>query len=78
LIINELAMSLRVSESVVVEVVTPNETASDVPPPGTGFETVTRTIRGVAMSEDSIAAVNFVELMNVVARALPLHFTTEP
>jgi hypothetical protein len=67
-----------VSERVVVEVVTPNETASDVPPPGTGFETETRADRAVTRSDAKIAAVNLAGLTNVVTRALPFQFTMEP
>src|SRR5579864_5741916 len=75
--IRELATSVRMNESVVAGIVTPKKRASELPPPGAGFETVTRTVRVVAMSEAGIAAVNFVGLTNVVARALPFQFTTE-
>jgi hypothetical protein len=40
--------------------------AVEVPPPGTGFETVTESVPAVATSVAGIAAVNAVELTNVV------------
>jgi branched-subunit amino acid transport protein AzlD len=52
--------------------------APDVPPPGEGFSTVTETVPAVAMSPAEIAAVNWVLLTKLVARALPFHCTTEP
>src|SRR5258708_23763947 len=74
----ELPISVRVKESVGVATVIPKETASDVPPPGAGFETVIRTDRAVARSDAKIAAVNLAGLTNVVTRALPFQFTTQP
>lgn len=48
-----------------------------VPPPGAGFVTVTFTPPTAEMSEESIEAVSFVALTNVVVLAAPLKFTTE-
>src|SRR5258705_8158744 len=74
----ELPISVRVKERFGVATVIPKETASDVPPPGAGFETVIRTDRAVARSDAKIAAVNLAGLTNVVTRALPFQFTMEP
>jgi len=52
--------------------------APDVPPPGEGFATVTESVPAVAMSLAEIAAVNWVLLTKLVARALPFHCTVEP
>jgi hypothetical protein len=49
----------------------------DVPPPGVGFTTVIAAVPDAAMSAAVIAAVNCVELTNVVTRALPFHCATE-
>lgn len=51
--------------------------AFDVPPPGTGFVTVTCAVPIVVTSVERMAAVNCVALTNVVALGLPLKFTTE-
>src|SRR5690242_14796085 len=75
--IRELATSVRRNESVVAGIVTPKKRASELPPPGGGFETVTRIVRAVAMSEAGIVADSLVGLTNVVTRALPFQFTTE-
>jgi hypothetical protein len=53
-------------------------TAVEVPPPGAGFVTVTGKEPAVAMSVAVMDAVMAVELMNVVALALPLKLTTAP
>jgi hypothetical protein len=42
------------------------------------LETVTEAVPAEAMSEAEIAAVSWVELTNVVARAEPFQFTTDP
>jgi len=49
-----------------------------VPPPGVGFVTTTGKLPTEVMSDARIAAVTCVELTNVVVRAVPLNFTTEP
>lgn len=54
-----------------------NTCAPDVPPPGAGFVTVTFVVLTVRISEAGTAEVNCVELLNVVALAAPLKFTTE-
>ena len=53
------------------------ETALEVPPPGAGLVTVTEDAPAVVTSVARIAAVSCVALTNVVARGLPLKFTTE-
>ena len=50
----------------------------DAPPPGVGFVTVTIAVPGVATSLARIEAVSWVAFTNVVVRAVPLKFTTEP
>jgi len=57
--------------------VTVKVTALDVPPPGDGLVTVTVGVPTLAMSEASMAAVSLVALTKVVARAVPLKFTTD-
>jgi hypothetical protein len=52
-------------------------TVFDVPPPGAGFVTVTGNVPAVEISLARIAAVICVALTKVVARALPLKFTTD-
>ena len=49
----------------------------EVPPPGAGFETVTESVAAVAASVAGMAAVNAVELTNVVDTGLALKLTTE-
>lgn len=49
----------------------------DAPPPGDGFTTVTLAEPPTAMSAAVIAAVNWVELTNVVCLPLPFQFTAE-
>src|SRR5262245_30901710 len=53
-------------------------TTLDVPPPGLGLTTVTEAVPAVAMSELKMLAANCELLTNVVARALPFQFTTDP
>src|SRR6267143_5645078 len=53
-------------------------TAADVPPPGPGVVTVTFTMAVASRSVDGIAAVSWVALTNVVARAAPFHCTVLP
>jgi hypothetical protein len=53
-------------------------TAFDVPPPGAGLITVTATMPTEAIAAAGMAAVNWMELANVVARAVPPKLTTEP
>jgi len=55
-----------------------NVSAFDVPPPGTGFVTVTAGVPVLATSVARIDAVTFVALTKVVVRALPLNLTTAP
>src|SRR5205809_3453782 len=50
----------------------------DVPPPGLGFTTVTEAVLAMAMSDTRMLTVNCELLTNVVARALPFQFTTDP
>src|SRR6266567_1154164 len=50
----------------------------DVPPPGLGFTTVTEAVLAVAISDTRMLTVNCELLTNVVARALPFQFTTDP
>jgi hypothetical protein len=52
-------------------------TPADVPPPGVGFTTVIGKVPAVFTSPASIAAVSWVELTNVVVRAVPLKSTTD-
>jgi hypothetical protein len=52
-------------------------TAFEVPPPGPGLVTVTVAGPAEAMAVAGIAAVNCVELTNVVATAVPPKLTTE-
>jgi hypothetical protein len=56
---------------------TVKEAGVDVPPPGGGFVTVTLNVPAAAMSPAVIAAVSCVALINVVALAAPLKFTTD-
>ena len=49
-----------------------------VPPPGAGVVTVTETVPAAATSEPGTAALKVVALPNVVVRAVPFQFTTEP
>ena len=49
-----------------------------MPPPGGAFTTVTEAVPGVAMSAAEMEAVTLVLLANVVVRADPFQFTTEP
>ena len=51
--------------------------APEVPPPGAGVNTVTEAEPAVAMSVAEIAAVSWVLLTKVVARAVPFQLTTE-
>src|SRR5438093_13323585 len=50
----------------------------DVPPPGLGFTTVTEAVLAMAMSDTRMLTVNCELLTNVVARALPFQFATDP
>jgi hypothetical protein len=50
----------------------------DVPPPGSGFFTVTLNVPAVAMSDARIAAVTCVALTNVVVLSTPLKLTVAP
>jgi hypothetical protein len=61
-----------------VTVVIVNVCAFEVPPPGTGFTTVTGTVPVAATSIAGIAARSVVLEMNVVVAISPLKFTTEP
>ena len=54
-----------------------NGMPAELPPPGPGFATVTFAVPAVAMSAAVIAAVSWVELINVVALETPLNFTTD-
>jgi hypothetical protein len=54
-----------------------NVCAFDVPPPGAGFTTVIEAVPGLAIREADTVAVSCVEETNVVASAVPLHFTVE-
>ena len=51
--------------------------AGEVPPPGTGFVTVTFMLPTIATSLAGIVADSFVALMNVVVSGLPLKVTTD-
>jgi hypothetical protein len=53
-------------------------TAFEVPPPGAGLVTVTAIVPAEAMLAAGMAAVNCVEVMNVVAGAEPPKLTIEP
>ncbi len=53
-------------------------TGFEAPPLGAGLVTVTAAILAVVMAAAGIAAVNCEGLTNVVARATPAKFTTEP
>jgi len=53
-------------------------TGFEAPPLGAGLVTVTAAILAVVMAAAGIAAVNCAALTNVVARATPAKFTTEP
>ena len=52
-------------------------TAPEVPPPGVGLNTVAEAVPDAEMAPAVTDAVNCVALPNVVARAVPLSFTTE-
>jgi hypothetical protein len=56
---------------------TVNEEITDVPPPGTGFVTVTLNVPAAAICAAVMDAVNCVAFTNVVVAAAPLKFTTE-
>src|SRR5258708_7356193 len=56
----------------------PRKTGIDTPPPGLGLLTVTVAVPATTTSAAEIDAVNCELLTNVVARALPFQFTTEP
>jgi hypothetical protein len=51
--------------------------ATDVPPPGAGFETVTGKVPALARSFVGTAAVSSLRFTKVVARGVPLKFTVE-
>src|SRR5262249_17859627 len=53
-------------------------TTLDAPPPWPGLTTVTEAVVALAMSEARIVVVNCEVETNVVARVLPLQFTTDP
>jgi hypothetical protein len=57
---------------------TVNEEIAEVPPPGTGFVTVTLSVPAVAISATVIVAVSCVAFTNVVVLGELLKFTTEP
>ena len=48
------------------------------PPPGLGLSTVTEAVLAMAMSDTRMLTVNRELLTNVVTRALPFQFTTDP
>lgn len=69
-----------VGESVVMVgtgLFTVNVEIPDVPPPGVGLDTVTLNVPAAAICAAAMAAEICVALMNVVAVAVPLKFTTE-
>jgi hypothetical protein len=68
----EVAKARVVAGSLVVK-----GTTFDVPPPGTGFETVTEAVLGVTMSDAGTVAVNCEPLTKFVASAVPFQLTTE-
>ena len=49
-----------------------------MPPPGGAFTTVTEAVPAVAMSAAEMEAISLILLENVVVRADPFQFTTEP
>ena len=51
--------------------------AAEVPPPGVGFVTVMEAEPAAAISAARIVAVTWLPLLSVVARGLPLKFTTD-
>src|SRR5258708_480427 len=55
-----------------------SETPNELPPPGPGFTTATTAAPADATSTAVIAAVNCVELTNVVVRFAPFHWTFAP
>src|SRR3954471_10874429 len=55
-----------------------NVCAFEVPPPGAALTTVTTELPTVSRSLAGMAALSWVELTNVVVRALLLKSTTEP
>jgi hypothetical protein len=55
-----------------------NVWATEVPPPGAGFATVTGAVPAVAMSAAVIVAVNWVGETYVAVRPDPFQFTVEP
>src|SRR6266852_4482609 len=63
---------------VIVGPVMVNVKELEAPPPGAGLVTVTAVIPAVVMAAAGIAAVNCAALTNVVVRATPAKFTTEP
>src|SRR5450755_766328 len=71
-------ISLRAKNVPVLDLVTSNNTGTEVPPPGAGLVTVTTAVFAVAMKDDEMGAVNCWALTRVVARALPFHLITAP
>jgi hypothetical protein len=57
---------------------TVNVSASDTPPPGVGFETVTLAVPPADISVTCTVAVNFAALTKVVARFAPFQTTFAP
>src|SRR5262245_26991824 len=61
-----------------IELVIPNRTMFEVPPPGLALDTLTVAVPCTAMSEAKMVAVNRALLMKVVGLALPFHLTIDP
>lgn len=61
-----------------VGLLTVNDAAEDVPPPGAEVKTVTEAVPPEVMSEAGIVALSVVELTKVVVRLLPFHLTVLP
>ena len=55
-----------------------NVSALEAPPPGPGFEVVTLTVPGVAMSAGVMLAASWLALAKVVLRAVPFHSILAP
>jgi len=73
-----LSMIELANASEVVGAATENNTEFEYPPPGAGFDAVTKARFAVAISEAGMPAFNCEALTKVVARALPFHRIVAP
>lgn len=70
--------SISVNTTVAVELATLKYSIFDVPPPGTGFVTVTLAVPAATISAAGTVAMIFDCLTNVVASGDPFQFTVAP